>query len=109
MVDTSVVLYVLLEGKRDEVLRRRLSEPRTLHAPHLIDYEFGNVLCGLRLGNRITARLAEEARADFAELRIQRHPGATTAERAWQLRKNHGLRRRVHRARGTSRLPTAHG
>lgn len=89
VVDTSVVLYVLLEGKQDDVLRRRLSEPRTLHAPHLIDYEFGNALRGLRLGGRITERLADEARADFAELRIERHPGATTTERAWQLRKNH--------------------
>lgn len=89
VVDTSVVLYVLLEGKQDEVLRRRLTEPRTLHAPHLIDYEFGNALRGLRLGGRITERLADEARADFAELRIERHPGATTTERAWQLRRNH--------------------
>lgn len=89
VVDTSVVLYVLLEGKREEVLRRRLSEPRTLHAPHLIDYEFGNALRGLRLGNRINQRLADDVRADFADLRIERHPGATTAERAWQLRKNY--------------------
>jgi predicted nucleic acid-binding protein len=89
VVDTSVVLYVLLEGKRDQVLRRRLSEPRTLHAPHLLDYEFGNALRGLRRGGRISDRTAEQARADFAELRIDRHPGATTSERAWQLRKNH--------------------
>jgi predicted nucleic acid-binding protein len=89
VVDTSIVLYALLEGRRNEVLRRRLAEPRTLHAPHLIDYEFGNALRGLRLGGRITERLAAEARADFAELRIERHPGATTAERAWQLRKNY--------------------
>jgi predicted nucleic acid-binding protein len=89
VVDNSIVLYVLLEGKRDEVLRRRLAEPRTLHAPHLIDYEFGNALRGLRLGGRINDRVAADARADFADLRIERHPGATTSERAWQLRKNH--------------------
>lgn len=88
VVDTSVVLFVLLEGRKDEVLRRRLSEPRTLHAPHLIDYEFGNALRGLRLGGRITEGLANEVRADFAELRIERHPGATTSERAWKLRKH---------------------
>ncbi|HEX3613613.1 MAG TPA: type II toxin-antitoxin system VapC family toxin [Sporichthyaceae bacterium] len=89
VVDNSVVLYVLLEGSRDDVLRRRLSEPRTLHAPHLIDYEFGNALRGLRLGGRISDRLTQQVRADFADLRIERHPGATTADRAWQLRKNY--------------------
>lgn len=89
IVDTSVVLYVLLEGKGNEVLRRRLSQPRVLHAPHLIDYEFDNALRDLRLGGRISARMADQARADFAELRIERHPGATTSNRAWQLRRNH--------------------
>lgn len=89
VVDTSVVLFVLLEGGRDDVLRRRLSEPRILHAPHLIDYEFGHALRGLHLAGKLGARAAGQTRADFAELRIQRHPGATTAERAWELRANH--------------------
>ncbi|MGQ0623989.1 MAG: hypothetical protein ACT4PP_04940 [Sporichthyaceae bacterium] len=47
VVDNSILLFVLLEDKHDEVFRRRLAEPRILHAPHLIDYEFGNALRGL--------------------------------------------------------------
>jgi hypothetical protein len=41
VVDNSIDIYVLLEGKGIELLRRRLSAPRTQHAPQLIDYEFG--------------------------------------------------------------------
>lgn len=88
VVDNSIVLYILLEGKRHDLLRRRLSEPRTLHAPHLIDYEFGNALRGLAAGGKLPVELAEEVRADFADLRIQRYPGAATADRAWELRHN---------------------
>lgn len=89
VVDTSVILYVLLEGKRDDLLRRRLSEPRTLHAPHLIDYEFGNALRGLVNGGKVSLGLAEEAREDFADLRIHRYPGSATADRVWELRHNY--------------------
>lgn len=89
VVDNSLILYVLLEGKRDDLLRRRLSEPRTLHAPHLVDYEFANALRGLQKGGKVSADLAETARTDFADLRIQRYPGAVTADRTWELRHNY--------------------
>lgn len=88
VVDNSLVLYVLLEGSQHDLLRRRLSEPRTLHAPHLIDYEFANALRGLCAGDKISEDLARDARADFADLPIQRYPGAVTAERTWELRHN---------------------
>jgi predicted nucleic acid-binding protein len=88
VVDNSIIVYALLEGKGNELLRRRLSAPRTLHAPQLIDYEFGNVIRGLLLGGRISEAVADEARADFADLPIQRYPGSVTVDRSWALRHN---------------------
>lgn len=88
VVDNSLILYVLLNGPGNELLSRRLSEPRTLHAPHVIDYEFGNALRGLSLGGKVDSDVAQQVRTDFAELRIQRYPGAATADRAWELRNN---------------------
>lgn len=88
VVDNSLVLYILLNGAGNEVLRRRLSEPRTLHAPHVIDYEFGNALRGLLLGKKIGLSDARSSRADFADLPIRRYPGTVTADRAWELRDN---------------------
>ncbi len=88
VVDNSIIVYALLEGKGNELLRRRLSSPRTLHAPQLIDYEFGNVIRGLLLGGRITEAVADGARTDFADLPIQRYPGSVTVDRSWALRHN---------------------
>lgn len=88
VVDDSLIIYVLLEGKGNDLLRRRLSAPRTLHAPNLIDYEFGNALRGLLMGGKITEIDADAARADFADLPIRRYPGSATAERCWALRHN---------------------
>lgn len=88
VVDNSIIIYILLEGKGNDLLRRRLSAPRTLHAPQLIDYEFGNAIRGLAIGGRISVSDAEAARADFADLPIRRYPGTVTAERSWALRHN---------------------
>ena len=39
VVDASLVLVLLANRQSDELLRKRLAESRTLHAPHLIDAE----------------------------------------------------------------------
>ncbi|RRS00750.1 type II toxin-antitoxin system VapC family toxin [Glycomyces terrestris] len=88
VVDNSLIIYVLLEGNGNDLLRRRLSAPRTLHAPNLIDYEFGHALRGLLIGGKITEADADSARTDFADLPIRRYPGSATADRAWALRHN---------------------
>jgi predicted nucleic acid-binding protein len=86
VADNSLIVYVLLEGKGNDLLRRRLTAPRTLHAPSLIDYEFGNSLRGLLLGGKVTESDADAARADFADLPIRRYPGSVTSDRCWALR-----------------------
>jgi predicted nucleic acid-binding protein len=88
VVDTSLVLYALGEAEEDEILRQRLSEPRVLHAPHLIDFEVANALRGLSLGGKLTAARADAIRADFADLHIERVPGQALAGRMWELRHN---------------------
>ncbi|TDD71955.1 PIN domain-containing protein [Jiangella aurantiaca] len=89
VVDTSLVLYALSEAQHDDVLRKRLSAPRVLHAPHLIDFEISNALRGLTLGGKLTVAQADGIRADFVELRIERFPGAILSGRMWELRHNY--------------------
>lgn len=88
VVDCSLVLYSLTEARTNDVLRQRLSAPRVLCAPHLIDFEFSNALRGLVLGGKLTVERADSVRADFADLQIDRYPGVAVAERTWELRNN---------------------
>jgi predicted nucleic acid-binding protein len=89
VVDCSLVLYALSEAEGDEILRQRLSEPRALNAPHLIDFEVSNALRGLTLGGKLTEARADAIRADFADLHIERMPGQVLAGRVWELRHNY--------------------
>jgi predicted nucleic acid-binding protein len=88
VVDTSLVVYALTTGASDGLLRRRLSEPRMLTAPHLVDFEFAHAIRGLTLSGRLSVARATQARSDFADLHIERFPGAVLAARIWQLRAN---------------------
>lgn len=87
VVDSSIIVAALLDAS-DDVLRRRLAEPRVLHAPHLLDFEVSHALRGLVIGGKLSLDRADEARADFADLTIERLPGAVVAERTWELREN---------------------
>ncbi len=88
VVDCSLAIYAVTAGADDRVLHQRLSEPRTLHAPHLIDFEVSHALRGLVLGRKLAEQRADEARADFADLPIERYPGAALADRMWSLKAN---------------------
>ena len=52
VVDCSLVIDALSARKEDEVLRERLSAPRTLHAPHHLDVEIASTVRGLAAGRR---------------------------------------------------------
>lgn len=88
VVDCSLVLYALAEARTNDLLRQRLSAPRVLHAPHLLDFEVANALRGLVRGGKLTVDRAAGVHADFADLRIERYPGAVVAGRMWELRDN---------------------
>ncbi|GIG67558.1 type II toxin-antitoxin system VapC family toxin [Phytomonospora endophytica] len=89
VVDNSVIVYALTESAGTELLRRRLSAPRQMHAPALIDFEFLSAMRGMLVGRKITEVVADQALRDFFDLPITRHPGAETFKRAWELRHNY--------------------
>jgi predicted nucleic acid-binding protein len=54
VVDCSLVIDALAAREEDDLLRRRLSAPRTLHAPHHLDVEVASAVRGLAAGKKIT-------------------------------------------------------
>ena len=93
VVDCSLVIDALSARKEDEVLRQRLSAPRTLHAPHHLDVEIASTVRGLAAGKKITDHRGEQMLADYARLRITRHPVWPYHPRMWELRHNLGAGR----------------
>ena len=89
-VDCSIVIRLLASKPGDELLRQRLA--RTVHAPALIDAEISSVVRGLSITARprvrISAERALEMLADYAGLRIVRHPMQPLQARAFEMRHN---------------------
>lgn len=90
VVDSSLVVDALFVRESDELLRQRLSAPRTLHAPHHLDVEVASTVRGLTAGRKISSNRAARMLADYARLRITRHPVWPYHPRMWELRDNLG-------------------
>ncbi|HKE68460.1 MAG TPA: type II toxin-antitoxin system VapC family toxin [Nocardioidaceae bacterium] len=88
VVDASLVLVLLANRQADEVLRKRLAEPRILHAPHLIDAEVASGIRGLLLGHKLAPERAGQMLSDYHALRIVRHPMDSYQELVLRLRHN---------------------
>jgi predicted nucleic acid-binding protein len=87
--DASAVLTALtVDGDAGEAARTTLTDSGPLHAPHVLDLEVLSGLRGLLMGQKLTARRADQSRHDFWGLAITRHPHRALAERVWQLRHN---------------------
>jgi predicted nucleic acid-binding protein len=90
VVDCSIIIRLLSNASGDDLLRQRLA--RTVHAPALIDAEVSSVVRGLTItakpNVRITPGRAEEMLADYAGLRIVRHPMQPLQARVFDLRHN---------------------
>ena len=89
VVDCSIIIRLLASQKGDDLLRQRLA--RTVHAPALIDAEVSSVVRGLAIAGplrRITAVRAGQMLADYAGLRIVRHPMRPLQARVFELRHN---------------------
>jgi predicted nucleic acid-binding protein len=89
VLDASATLDWLLQtaaGKRIE--RRIYSHHESLHAPHLLDLEVGQVLRRLVREGALSAQRAEQAIEDLLDLRIARYPHFVLLPRIWQLRHN---------------------
>ncbi|MGH3925303.1 MAG: type II toxin-antitoxin system VapC family toxin [Pseudonocardiaceae bacterium] len=88
VVDASIVVRLLANRTIDETLRQRFAAPRVVHAPHLLDAEVASAVRGLLLGAKIGVPRALEMLADFAALRITRHPMRPYLGRIIELRNN---------------------
>jgi predicted nucleic acid-binding protein len=89
VVDASVLVELLSDGERKEVVEERLdAEEYALWAPHLIDAEVGHALRrGVRLG-KFTADAAGRALWEVDELPIERVEHEHLIHVAWGLRDN---------------------
>ncbi|MGI8729234.1 MAG: type II toxin-antitoxin system VapC family toxin [Solirubrobacteraceae bacterium] len=88
VVDASAIVAALVGSPRDRQLSERLIAANELRAPHLIDIELLHALRRLVAHGELSSERAQDARADFADLQIVRHPHAPLADRVWALRDN---------------------
>jgi predicted nucleic acid-binding protein len=89
VADCSIIIRLLASRPDDDLLRQRLA--RTIHAPAFLDAEVSSVVCGLAITGsrkRITAARAGEMLADYAGMRIVRHPLQPLQARVFELRDN---------------------
>jgi predicted nucleic acid-binding protein len=88
VVDASAIVAVLAGSPRDAKLTRRLQDAGELRAPHLVDIEVLHALRSLVARGELSPDRAQDARTDFADLLLVRHPHAPLADRIWELRDN---------------------
>jgi predicted nucleic acid-binding protein len=89
VVDCSIIMRLLASREGDDLLRQRLA--RAVHAPALIDAEVSSVARGLAIAaapRRVSAVRAGQMLADYAGLRIVRHPMQPLQARVFELRNN---------------------
>jgi predicted nucleic acid-binding protein len=89
VVDCSIIVRLLASREGDDLLRQRLA--RAVHAPALIEAEVSSVVRGLAIAGaprQITAVRARQMLADYAGLRIVRHPMQPLQDRVFELRHN---------------------
>ena len=90
VVDCSLVTDALSAREEDEVLRQRLSVPRTLHAPHHLDVEIASTVRGLAAGKKITDHRGEQMRPATHAYGSPATPSGPYHPRMWELRHNLG-------------------
>lgn len=89
VVDASIVLDLLLRTPSAAAIGQRLfRRNETLHAPHLIDVEFLQVLRRYWLRHAIDDERAADAIQDFSDLPIERYSHELLAARVWELKDN---------------------
>lgn len=89
VLDASAVVEWLLRTTAGQRIHQRISlQPKSLHAPHLLDVEVLHVLRRLVQQGVLTSSRAEGAIQDLLDLRITRHPHSGFLPRMWRLRNN---------------------
>lgn len=89
VLDASAAIDVLLRGAVSKRLLSRVFAPgERLAAPHLLDLEVVQVLRRYVGAGEVEAARADQALADFADMRIARYPHDVLLPRIWELRRN---------------------
>jgi len=89
VLDASAAIDWLLQTAAGQRIEQRIySHQESLHAPHLLDLEVGQVLRRLVREDTVSAERAEQAIEDLLDLRITRYPHFVLLPRIWQLRHN---------------------
>ncbi|HXZ33053.1 MAG TPA: type II toxin-antitoxin system VapC family toxin [Terriglobales bacterium] len=89
VLDASAAVDWLLQTPAGQRIEERIfSRNESLHAPHLLDLEVGQVLRRLVRDATISAPRADEAIQDLLDLRVTRYPHVVLLPRIWQLRHN---------------------
>lgn len=89
VLDASAAIeWLLLTPEGQKVEKRIYSHSESLHAPHILDLEIGQVLRRLVRDAVISASRADRAIQDVADLRLTRYSHLILLPRIWQLRHN---------------------
>lgn len=89
VLDASAAVDWLLQTAAGQQIDERIfSHNESLHAPHLLDLEVGQVLRRLVRESAVSAQRAHEAIQDLLDLRVTRYPHNVLLPRIWQLRHN---------------------
>jgi predicted nucleic acid-binding protein len=89
VLDASAAIDWLLQTSVGQRIEERIySLNESLHAPHLLDLEIGQVLRRLVREGAVSAHRADQAIEDLLDLRITRYPHFVLLPRIWQLRHN---------------------
>ena len=89
VIDASALLEALLGTPLAAAVNDRLFAPRqTLHAPHLLDVEVGQVIHRYARSGQITPQRALAALSDLLALPLHRHSHDFLLPRIWDLRNN---------------------
>jgi predicted nucleic acid-binding protein len=89
VLDASAAIDWLLQTAAGQRIEQRIySHHESLHAPHLIDLEFGQVLRRLVREGSLSALRADQAIEDLLDLRLNRYPHIVLLPRIWELRHN---------------------
>ena len=89
VLDASAAIDWLLQTAAGQRIEQRIySHRESLHAPHLLDLEVGQVLRRLVRERAVSAHQADQAVEDLLDLRITRYPHFVLLPRIWQLRHN---------------------
>ena len=85
---SAAVAWLLQTSAGKEIENRIYSRRESLHAPHLLDLEVGQVLRRLARDGMVSAPRTEQAIQDLVDLRVTRYPHFSLLPRIWQLRHN---------------------